>query len=1228
MKVTTLIQLLLLGVAGLYSSSENTYDSLYRQIPTLKSVQNQIDDVDQNYLNPVASSNHNLLTDIHNASLMLANQSLMDSEVASEQADMASEKVDIQNNSIPTMINGLNSTQSTFLSQQNNNRYYAMTRARGVWESIENTTFVNFADNVYNNTVNAITNLSNYVMPIFAFDNATTGSNNQTLANLTARFRSQLPIQFRQLQTILNEQNYINQTSNQLQTVMEPAGEAAVNSAIQTLVNTAFGQFAATNAATEQFQEKELTKNMNLTARNYNAHFNNTVNSLVNSVSNNVNSYLKAVSNMQNLATATQGQASRVASLYALATQSSSVLQSRHDILLGTIKPVVTGIGDTISKLLSQLQGAISASDALMETSVRGANQKLSSTQTALLGSFSQSVSNSYKLDSQQTKVSLQSAQDAVDLRLQQLNSTIGLMLSGVTVLPNSAGVVSNISSNTTVEDANATALAASEVVSAMKKAVFDAVQSQFNQFSSAMSIKLGNLNATAAKDEQMYRSGRTQLLSTIQAGQDNFIQRGNSLFHGLEKSRIDQFSKFNQSLGDRPPYPSVRDASVVDPIEWRSGNLSILESQVNSFEVSLNEFVASLIPKFAIVQNIFNQFNESAFAANLNAAKDGLFASANQNVSDQVQTAIQSFNVSNQSLNMQVDQAFQLIRSNMNVSTSLIPQRLVPAIDLEVIQNSANELLAQAQQSLANVQQGTSQLAQQFSANVSSDEAALNEYVNQKLYEIKQDWTDRMDKNVSTLGGRSSMSNILANISSQLDYSDDEGSFNTAVQSVRDNLQRIKDDLTQAGIQIDMNYKSAVQNTELNLNQIQAGLAKLISLSQIVLSSGTSRIEAFDGSAQAAIDSAVNQTRDAIWTSISNTYFTTLNSFKDYLSYVNGSANEMQNSNFIARSALASSSLELRNLTRETNGMFEDGMRLAGTEREKSINTHKEISDMAQSLFKISAQANAGSENGRLNLQLAEQTLRSSLLSNLTGYSKNFLSEKILNFSQSSQESFAMANRTLAGLSSATSVNLRAKRELLNYQMGNVTSTLFDSSPLLFVLEDLKRVNASIDSRSTENHESLIPIIDALNQSLSQMKSFSGVNTPLQDLLKEYSRIAASVPTELTPLVKAEIDVEDQSVRYMGHKLLALLSERPSDLIQPEPVLETTRKIQILDDLLDDARTKVKRATLRVHKPRDYSSEVKAIREKLDQIKSDHEIFIQKQRDRVQRWLRREPTK
>ena len=1218
---------LLLTLVGVVGGSSSTYNSLYQQIPAIQTVQNQVNDVDQNYLNPVAASNENLLTDIHNASLMLANQSAIDTEVASDQAGIVSQKIDINNNSVPAMKEGLNASLDALLGQQNNNRYYAMVTAHGVWQSIENTTLVNFVNDVYNNTATAITNLSNYIMPIYAFDNVTTGENNESFANLSARLRRVLPREVRQLQGIWNNQSYINQTSSELQTVIEPAGEAAVRAGIETILNSSFSQFAIANAANEEFQETQLTKNMNVTARGYNALFNNTVNNLTNAVGNNVNTYLKAVSSMQNLAVSTQGQASRIAALYALATQSTSVLQSRHDILLGTITPVVSGIGAKISSLLLQLRASIDASNALLNSTVLNLNHQLNVTQSGLVDTFSQSVSKDYDSDYQEASVNLQSLRDAIDLRLQQLNSTVELMLNGLSstsmVSSSNPGQNSNsgLSTEQAVVEANQTLDSAIQVVNAMKLAVFNAIQTQFSQFLSSTNIKLMNLNNTFASDMQVYESGRQQLLSSLASAEKSFRSTANSLIENLLANRGEQFSAFNQTV---QPYPSVGASSVTQPISYRSGNLSELENRISSFESSLSAIASGLVPKFTSVENVFNAFNESEYSLDLTNARTEALSAAEHNMSNLVEVAVKTFNTSsNQSLNAQVKEATDLIKSNMHAFTSSRISPWQPAVETEAVLEQANSLLGKVQTNLANVQESVSQIVRKFSSDASAQDAAVNEFINLGIADMQKSWSEQIAAKVSFLGGRNSMNEILGNISAQLEFSDDAGQYKSAVQSIQDNLERISNDLSQASIQIDMSFQSALQSSQANLAQIESALnTVMISSSQKIV---PNLIIAFKNESQTSLDAAVNTTRDSIWNSISNTYSATVGSFHDYLNYVNGSMTNVRAATVSASSGVSSSALELRNVSKFTDSMFQDGAQLAATEKNKSVTIHQQLLDLADLLMSSADQANDASRSAMKNLLLREKINRKMILKNFSAdFNQDFV-KNISKLSSSLHASNQLFNQTIATHGGIAKARLEQVQARYEEQINNESSAL-NSSPIFELLTASNSVSDSLNAKARETHQLIRPVLHALNKTVSRIIPSS---EPLKDLVKKYSAAAQHVANLFPSLIHAEIDKEDSTVREEGGVLEKILADRPvSDVVEPQNVFEKLRKVQILQDLVDDARNKVKRATLRVPKPKDYTSEVNAIREKLDHLQKNHETFIHEQQARVQRWLSRKHGK
>jgi hypothetical protein len=1060
-------------------------------------------------------------------------------------------------------------------------------------------------------------------MPIYAFDNVTTGENNQSFANLSARLRRVLPMQVRQLQGIWNNQSYINKTSTQLQTVIEPAGEAAVRKGIETIVNSSFSQFAIANAANEEFQETQLTKNMNVTARGYNALFNNTVNNLTNAVGNNVNTYLNAVASMQNLAVSTQGQASRIASLYALATQSTSVLQSRHDILLGTITPVVSGIGAKISSLLLQLRASIDASNALLNSTVLNSNHQLNVTQTGLLDTFSQAVSKDYDSGYQEASVNLQSLRDAIDLKLQQLNSTVELMLNGLSSSSNQAAEKTNsgLSTEQAVLEASQTLDSASQVVNAMKLAVFNAIQTQFSQFLSATNIKLMNLNNTFASDMQAYESGRQQMLSSLASAEQGFRSTANSLIENLLENRGEQYSAFNQTIH---PYPSVGASSVTQPIAYRSGNLSELENRINSFESSLSAIASGLVPKFTSVQNLFNAFNESQYSLDLTNARSEAFSAAKKNMSNLVQVAVNTFNTSsNQSLNAQVKQATDLIKSNMHAFTSSRITPWQPAVETEAVLDQANLLLGKVQTNLANVQESVSQIVRKFSSDISAQDAAVNEFINLGIADMQKSWSEQIAANVSFLGGKNSMNEILGNISAQLEFSDDVGQYKSALQSIHENLERISNDLAQASIQIDMSFQSALQSSQANLAQIESALNNvMISSSQKIV---PNLIIGFKNESQKSLDAAVNATRDSIWNSISNTYSATVGSFHDYLNYVNGSMTNMRAATLSASSGVSSSALELRNVSKFTDSMFQDGAQLAETQKNKSIKIHQQLLDLADLLMSSADQANDASRSAIKNLLLREKINRKMILKN---FSSDFHQEFVKNISKldsSLHASNQLLNQTIAthgGIAKARLEQVQARYE----EQINNESLALNSSPIFQLLTASNSVSDSLKAQARETHQLVLPVLHALNKTVSRINPAS---EPFKDLVKKYSAAAQNVADLFPSLIHAEIDKEDSTVREEGGMLEKILADRPvSDVVEPQNVFEKLRKVQILQDLVDDARNKVKRATLRVPKPKDYTSEVNAIREKLDHLQKNHETFIHEQQSRVQRWLSRKHGK
>jgi hypothetical protein len=143
---------------------------------------------------------------------------------------------------------------------------------------------------------------------------------------------------------------------------------------------------------------------------------------------------------------------------------------------------------------------------------------------------------------------------------------------------------------------------------------------------------------------------------------------------------------------------------------------------------------------------------------------------------------------------------------------------------------------------------------------------------------------------------------------------------------------------------------------------------------------------------------------------------------------------------------------------------------------------------------------------------------------------------------------------------------------------------------------------------------------MNALNSSSFSIKPYSD---PLKNLLTKYAAVAKSLTDSLPDLLKAEINQEDKTVRDQGLDIENVLSQHESPALDPQLAIQKLSKVHILQDLVDDTRSRLKRSTLRVQKPKNYTSEVNEIRSKLRKLETDHDNFIHHQEDRVERWLK-----
>ena len=368
-----------------------------------------------------------------------------------------------------------------------------------------------------------------------------------------------------------------------------------------------------------------------------------------------------------------------------------------------------------------------------------------------------------------------------------------------------------------------------------------------------------------------------------------------------------------------------------------------------------------------------------------------------------------------------------------------------------------------------------------------------------------------------------------------------------------------------------------------------------------------------------AAVDAAVSATKSSIMNKLKSRFQQTESAIHDYLVYVKSSVSDVQAVDSMADQDVSVSSLQLRNATAELASVYADAEAAEESGKLKSIRIHRQLLNESKTLESAVSGVDSAAQEAVDDFNLTSLLVQSELIRNLSSFGE-WVTHRLSQLDLSARDDVARANHTLSLRHRVSELRNAKHRREIETGIASVVQAL-NKTELFEIVNELNRVNATLIQRAAAAHSVMTSVIDHLNG--TSVSQWSTGDTPhLKELIQKYAGIISSITAKLPEFMVSEATTQEARIKGAGDEIKKRIEGHKFGQFDERKASDDLYKVQILEDMVSESRTKLQDSVRGLRKGKDFSPVMAELRAKVSRLASDRDTFRRDQTKKVERWL------
>jgi hypothetical protein len=1213
MTLNCFVSVLLLGLSNAQTTDPTVWattvsGTLVSQKPDMASLQSKIDSLDAKELGPAVSRNTNILQQLRTAATIIDGTSVIHKNVSAQTAQMASIKATINGTQIPTMKQGLVDVRTTLLSQQESLRTMMQQAIADKWTSLDINQFIPFTDLIRNQTIAVIRNISQPINDMDNFINQTIPSLANLINNADIAMNGTASQFMHDLQIAANEIQYVKEQLPRLTDVLEPRWENETRTQVLASIEDIYATMAGASQAVADDAQYQMDAQLNSSKQLLYTILNNTRASILNNLRE-PGDYLAEFTALQSMAATNAEFVKNIGSMTSMIKDKLQVFKDRKAFMLQNILPLVAGLGNRTADIRNQYLTIVSQMEGQFNQSRDTQFVRLDNYSQVLQNMYANRLNGTYTDALNQISQRMQTVPTFMNGRLLVANQTLKDLLdrAGPRIDDMQASMAA-------VKAQAAVALNLTRAaINKLKNSTFNDISRKFNDSSNDMVARINGLETQVNASKRNFNSTIYGLAQAFASQEKTSANDTDTRMQALAEALTSNYQKFNSSY---VPIPDVTNSTnLINSESARNATLAALDSNLSSFGAQMVAFQQKYTANMSNVTQAFNAFQESQFATSLRATLNQMLADKKSEAMRNLSFVVGNYSQASDSINAQLVAARQIIENNTNAFRTSVQQRAwSPNVSMDQIDNVVAAIQDAATRSRMSVSGTADSLQSDFARNVSADDAETDRQIGNMLKASQSVWLNNITALLDPGNALGQISTVLNNVQSQLSsYSDDGSQYRLKARESKDGIESLDDSLKRAQNSLDSSYANLDRDGSTAVSQIGLELAKLNVTAPQLIGTYLQKIAKLATDTNPQIDAKVNQTKMDISNRLRGIFFNTENAVQDYVDYVNGSVTSVQSTATAASQQVALSAMQLHNVSARTRMAYKDGLEAAKTSHLKNVKIHEVLKKEADRILQAvqSENRNTGEFEERIHMKSLDS--QNELLRNLTSFASWFSSRvKAINSSLIDDE--LMANHTLELRGRAAGLNITAARKRAQKELGQVIEAL-NKTELFEVINDMTRIQATLDSRNKQAHQVLGTVATAINRTSGSIPNPAVL---YRALLERLSGMMNNLARDLPQALQLEVEAEKTGIEDRGHKISELVEKHEFKVPDFKREFDKLFDVPMIADIIDETRRNLYRQAHEASEPKDFNSELKDLEEQLGDLQKNHQAFIRDQRRRA----------